>query len=224
MSETLEVISFGPFRLDTERRRVDRNGIPVVLSSRAFDILVLLVENRGRVVGKDEIMTRVWRGMIVEENNLAVQISALRRALAEGAGDTPLIVTVPGQGYRFVGRLNQTDDMPRDVLTPPAAQREPPLPVWPGAAIHARRPRWRIAVIAACVAALVLGGVTAALLQPRLAQQPAAPLSPAAAPLSCRSAVPRSVRRPVLRLSRRCHHRRPDHRSLFDPRQHRHRP
>jgi TolB-like protein/DNA-binding winged helix-turn-helix (wHTH) protein len=178
MSETLEVISFGPFRLDTERRRVDRNGIPVVLSSRAFDILVLLVENRGRVVGKDEIMTRVWRGMIVEENNLAVQISALRRALAERAGDTPLIVTVPGQGYRFVGRLNQTDDMSRDVPAPTAAEREPPLPVWPGAAIHARRPRWRIAVIAACVAALVLGGVTAALLQPRLAEQRAVPLSP----------------------------------------------
>ena len=129
MSETLEMIAFGPFRLEADRRKVTCAGAPVALSARGFDILALLIEHRDRVVTKDEIMTHVWRGMIVEENNLAVQVSALRRALAQadvpgdGAGGrmAPVILTVPGQGYRFVARLGACDEAPSS----------PPVPAFP---------------------------------------------------------------------------------------------
>src|ERR1700733_8876999 len=101
-------ISFGPFQLCPSRCTLSENGKPVAISSRAFDILQLLVELRDRVVAKDEIMDRVWPGMFVEENNLAVQISALRRILSVEEGGPQWIVTVSGRGYRFVGRVDET--------------------------------------------------------------------------------------------------------------------
>ena len=110
-----DTIAFGPFVLDLGSRALLAGGNKLALSSRAFDILVFLVNERDRVVGKDEIMATVWRGVAVEENNLAVQISALRRVLGEHAAGQPMIATVPGQGYRFVGRVDQPD-----VLAPPA--------------------------------------------------------------------------------------------------------
>jgi TolB-like protein/DNA-binding winged helix-turn-helix (wHTH) protein len=125
LSEACDIAEFGPFRLDTARRHLTRDGQPVALSSRAFDILTLLVEHRDRVMTKDEIITRVWRGIVVEENNLAVQVSSLRRALGEADLPAPLILTVPGQGYRFVGTVNKSDALPpatspaRDAATAP---------------------------------------------------------------------------------------------------------
>ncbi len=104
-----QTIAFGPFLLDFGSRALLAGGERLVLSSRAFDILVFLVTERDRVVGKDEIMARVWRGVAVEENNLAVQISALRRVLGEHADGQTMIATVPGQGYRFVGKVEQPD-------------------------------------------------------------------------------------------------------------------
>jgi TolB-like protein/DNA-binding winged helix-turn-helix (wHTH) protein len=106
LSDTQDITAFGPFRLDPGRRLLCRGDTPVALSSRAFDILVLLVAERGRVVSKDEILSHVWRGTIVEENNLAVQMSALRRALADGADGVQMIMTVPGHGYRFVAPVH----------------------------------------------------------------------------------------------------------------------
>jgi TolB-like protein/DNA-binding winged helix-turn-helix (wHTH) protein/Tfp pilus assembly protein PilF len=115
--------TFGPFQLDLGRRLLLRGGVPIALSSRAFDILHLLIENRERVVTKHELMSRVWRGVVVEENNLAVQISALRRALSETGSDAHYILTVPGQGYRFVGTLADEQELapatPAGVLTIP---------------------------------------------------------------------------------------------------------
>jgi TolB-like protein/DNA-binding winged helix-turn-helix (wHTH) protein/Flp pilus assembly protein TadD len=129
MSETLEMIAFGPFRLEADRRKVTCAGAPVALSARGFDILALLIEHRDRVVTKDEIMTHVWRGMIVEENNLAVQVSALRRALAQAGvpeeGRTaPVILTVPGQGYRFVARIGPSDEASAPARVPTLALDE----------------------------------------------------------------------------------------------------
>ncbi len=121
MSESCEIYEFGGFSLDPAHRALIGADGPVGLSTRAFDILALLVENRHRVVTKDEIMSRVWRGTIVEENNLAVQISALRRALGDKVEGAPLIMTVPGQGYRFVGRLKPPEMVPIAPL--------PPLPI-----------------------------------------------------------------------------------------------
>jgi TolB-like protein/DNA-binding winged helix-turn-helix (wHTH) protein/cytochrome c-type biogenesis protein CcmH/NrfG len=171
MSETLDMVAFGPFRLDVEQRRLSRAGVPVALSSRAFDILATLVEHRGRVVSKDEIMTRVWRGMIVEENNLAVQISALRRALGDGAGGAPMILTVPGHGYRFVGRLQAEETAPEAVVAelppvvmPPVTMPPAPVVVAPAAAPVGRV--WRSPMVTAALVALVVGLLGADLLRP----------------------------------------------------------
>jgi TolB-like protein/DNA-binding winged helix-turn-helix (wHTH) protein/Flp pilus assembly protein TadD len=194
MSETLEMVAFGPFRLDVEQRRLTRAGVPVALSSRAFDILATLVEHHGRVVSKDEIMTRVWRGMIVEENNLAVQISALRRALGDGPGGAPMILTVPGQGYRFVGRL-QADAAapvvegmaPADVIAdalPPIAMPPAPAVVAPAAAMPAGRV-WRSPIVTAALLALVVGLLGMDLLRP---VAPPAPV-PAPAPVAPRLSI-----------------------------------
>src|SRR5262252_9550640 len=97
-------ISLGRFRFDLRQRELKRDGLPVQLGSRARDILWVLASAKGEVVSKDELMTRVWPGIVVEENNIQVHISALRRALDDGkGGQTHLITTVPGRGYRLVG-------------------------------------------------------------------------------------------------------------------------
>jgi len=111
------VVDFGPYRLDPTARTLLSNGKPVAISSRAFDILQLLVELRGRVVTKDEIMNRVWPGMFVDENNLAVQISALRRILTVEDGGPQLIVTISGRGYRFAGHVTDARAQPATVAS-----------------------------------------------------------------------------------------------------------
>ena len=90
-------IALGPFRLDARSRSLTRDGIPVQLSGRALDILVLLAAAAGETVGKHALLDQVWPGQIVEENNLQVHISALRKTLGDG-----WIVTVPARGYRLV--------------------------------------------------------------------------------------------------------------------------
>jgi len=87
---------FGRFKLNPETRQLLADGEQVPLGARAFDVLVALVERRERLVTKDELLELVWPGLVVEENNLSVQISALRKALGLHA-----IATIPGRGYRF---------------------------------------------------------------------------------------------------------------------------
>jgi TolB-like protein/class 3 adenylate cyclase len=96
-------ISFGRFRLDLARRELRCDERLVRLGSRALDILCVLASAGGRVVSKDELMERVWAGVAVEEHNIQVHISALRRAFEEDADSESWIVTVPGRGYRFLG-------------------------------------------------------------------------------------------------------------------------
>jgi DNA-binding winged helix-turn-helix (wHTH) protein len=72
-----------------------RAGVPQALGGRAFDLLLALIERRGEVLSKDELMRRVWPGLVVEENNLTVHMSALRKAIGPAA-----ISTVPGRGYQ----------------------------------------------------------------------------------------------------------------------------
>jgi TolB-like protein len=93
---------FGPFRLSLDQRELHKDGIAVPLGSRAFDLLAALVQRQGKVVTKDALLAEVWPDTVVEENNLQVQISALRRALGEGAESSRYLLTVPGRGYRFV--------------------------------------------------------------------------------------------------------------------------
>lgn len=99
---------FGPFRLEAGERRLLRGGKPVQLTSRIFDLLLLLVQNSGHLVAKEEIMREVWRGNVVEENNLTVSISVLRKALEEVQGQREYIETVPKRGYRFVAPVTET--------------------------------------------------------------------------------------------------------------------
>ena len=101
--EALGGIEFGRFRLLPRRRELRADGVAVELGSRAFDVLMVLTEARGALVTKDEILSRVWPDTVVEENNLAVQISALRKALGV---DRDFIRTVSGRGYRFVAEIS----------------------------------------------------------------------------------------------------------------------
>src|SRR5712692_6492861 len=102
-------ISFGPFRLLPTQRLLLEGDTPVRLGSRAFDILAVLVERAGEVVGKEELIARVWPQTFVEESNLKIQVSALRRALGDGQGGNRYVVTVPGRGYNFVAPVSRVE-------------------------------------------------------------------------------------------------------------------
>ncbi len=108
--------SFGRFEILTTERRLHVDGQPVSLGSRAFDLLAALVARRDRVVSKDELIDVVWPGLVVEENNLQVQISALRKVLGAQA-----IATVPGRGYQFTVAAAAASSAPSAVQpkTPP---------------------------------------------------------------------------------------------------------
>jgi DNA-binding winged helix-turn-helix (wHTH) protein/TolB-like protein/Flp pilus assembly protein TadD len=98
---------FDAFHLDPVKRLLFRDGQPVPLTAKRLDLLLILVRNSNRVVTKDELMREVWPDTIVEESNLAHNISALRKALGERPDDHRFIVTVPGQGYRFVASVSE---------------------------------------------------------------------------------------------------------------------
>lgn len=104
-----QIFSFAEFELDAGHRRLRRDGELVTLHAKAFDLLVFLVENAGRVVTRDEILATVWDGQVVEEANLTVQISALRKILNEQKTAPRFLVTVPGKGYKFIANV-QTDE------------------------------------------------------------------------------------------------------------------
>ena len=97
-----EAFVFGPFRLLVTRRELMAHGVPVPVGQRAFEILLLLVSRHGELVTKDELMTAVWPGIVVEENNIQVHVSALRKVLAKAGDAGRYFVTIPGRGYRFV--------------------------------------------------------------------------------------------------------------------------
>jgi DNA-binding winged helix-turn-helix (wHTH) protein/Tfp pilus assembly protein PilF len=101
------IYDFGEFRLDTAKRLLLRSGNSLPLTSKVFETLLHLVEHAGQLVAKDELMGAVWPDTVVEENNLNQNISALRRALGENRGENRYIVTIPGQGYRFVAAIRR---------------------------------------------------------------------------------------------------------------------
>lgn len=102
--------AFGPFRLLPERRLLLRDGAPVRIGGRAFDMLTVLVRRSGEVVGKRELMALVWPTLFVEESNLKVNMNALRRSLGDAPDGTPYIATVIGRGYRFVAPVTLAMD------------------------------------------------------------------------------------------------------------------
>src|SRR5258708_17972196 len=103
------IYRFGPFRLDTKRRALLRGDVAAPVPSNAYEVLVLLVQNSGRVLERNEILNSVWRGTIVEDANLTVCVSALRKALGDTPAGGSYIVTVPGRGYQFVASVQEEE-------------------------------------------------------------------------------------------------------------------
>lgn len=102
------IYEFGSFRIDAEDRVLLQNGEAVPLQPKTFDLLLFLVENRGRALGKDELMTKVWTDAIVEESNLTQHIYILRKILSLDADGQRYIETMPKRGYRFTATVSQT--------------------------------------------------------------------------------------------------------------------
>jgi DNA-binding winged helix-turn-helix (wHTH) protein len=99
-------LEFGSFRVLLRRRQLLADGVPVVLGTRAFDLLLVLLEADGLLVTKEELLSRVWPGIVVSEENLKVQVSSLRKALGAHRN---VIRTEHGRGYRFIGMLCLND-------------------------------------------------------------------------------------------------------------------
>ena len=123
-----QLYEFGDFRLDPSEHLLLRDGEPVSLTPKAFDLLVHLVEHRGRLVSKDQLLKALWPESFVEEANLTVSISALRKALGEKRGATQYIDTIPKLGYRFVARVEaiQRPLAPINVAIPASGSLQPP--------------------------------------------------------------------------------------------------
>jgi DNA-binding winged helix-turn-helix (wHTH) protein/TolB-like protein len=103
---------YGPFRLDPAEHRLTREGTPVSLAPKAFELLLFLVQNRGRLLTKEQIMQAVWPGSFVEDANLTVSISLLRKVLGEKEGNLRYIETVPKLGYRFIASVREVQCAP----------------------------------------------------------------------------------------------------------------
>ncbi len=110
---------FGSFRLDEKERRLLRDGEEVTLSEsgrterltpKAFDLLLLLIKQRGQMVGRDELMERIWPGTFVEDNRLSDNISTLRKFLSDSTRNPQFIETIPKHGYRFVAGVREVHD------------------------------------------------------------------------------------------------------------------
>ena len=127
LSETPASVAFGRFRVLPHRRELLAEGRPVKLGGRAFDVLIALLEGRGSVVSREELIRRVWPNRVVEEKNLHAQISALRTVLG---AERELIRTVPGQGYQFTGEIRMLSGNPDESAgaTRAAAQPAAALP------------------------------------------------------------------------------------------------
>ncbi|HEX7294747.1 MAG TPA: winged helix-turn-helix domain-containing protein [Pyrinomonadaceae bacterium] len=105
--QTQTAYEFGPFRVDPRERQLTRDGSVVPLRPKVFDILLVLVENSGHILTKDDVMRHVWSDAAVEEGNIARTISTLREALGEGPREQRYIETIPWRGYRFVAAVRQ---------------------------------------------------------------------------------------------------------------------
>jgi TolB-like protein/DNA-binding winged helix-turn-helix (wHTH) protein/Tfp pilus assembly protein PilF len=101
---------FGPYRLDPAERLLFRDGQTVLLTPKVFDILLVLVENPGHILTKDEMMKKVWAEIAVEEANLTRNVSTLRKALGESPDEHQYIETIPWRGYRFVAGVREVSD------------------------------------------------------------------------------------------------------------------
>jgi len=175
------IYEFGPFQLVPEERQLLRDNQPVPLTPKSFDLLVVLVENSGHLIEKGELLKRIWPDSFVEEANLSVNVSALRRALGEGPNEHQYVETVPRRGYRFVAGVkerwdNGTESSIRELteedddsglVADGARQTSPPPPA------AASRPRvsfrrWPLVLVGLLLISALLLGLNAGGLRARL--------------------------------------------------------
>jgi DNA-binding winged helix-turn-helix (wHTH) protein len=136
-----KAFEFGDFRLDPSDCKLLSAGEPVALTPKAFDLLLLLIENRGRLIEKETLMKRLWPDAFVDEANLANNISLLRKALGDSAN---MIQTVPTAWYRFVGEVRE-QGAPPVVGVPARRLRRRPVAAASALAVLGQRVRssWR---------------------------------------------------------------------------------
>lgn len=145
---------FGEFEIDPANRRCLRGGEEVPLTSRVFDILLVFAENPGRLLGKDELIEKVWQGDFVEDGNLTRNVSTLRRALGDGAKEPKYIVTVQGHGYRFLADVVDIGNGTQSAVAQETAQLSQVEKILtPVAQIHfSRKWLWAIPIAASLIA------------------------------------------------------------------------
>ena len=107
--EAKHFYEFENFRLDTLERELRRDGMPVPLTPKAFQLLKILVENHGRIVDKEKLISEIWADSFVEDGNLAVSATILRKALDDSASHPTFIETVPRRGYRFIAEVRRRE-------------------------------------------------------------------------------------------------------------------
>jgi Tol biopolymer transport system component/DNA-binding winged helix-turn-helix (wHTH) protein len=194
--QTAPFYEFGQFRVDTVKYVLTREGEVVPLNLKAFEILLALIQHRGQVLEKNELLQRVWPDTVVEENNLARNISALRKALDEQPNEHQYILTVPGRGYRFVASVREVNGASEDFIALPANGSNAKASAFHavnGAAIAAEPARYeapgesealngkivpqkrRLIISLAALAALVTAVLTVALISRRSQDDPPAP-------------------------------------------------
>jgi Tol biopolymer transport system component/DNA-binding winged helix-turn-helix (wHTH) protein len=151
VEKTAHCYKFGPFSLNPDARVLLQDGAPVPATAKVLETLIVLVQNRGKVMTKDELLAVLWPGTVVEEANLTQNISTLRRILGDNPKDHRYIVTLPSRGYQFV---SDVEFVPLGSLPAPAAEVPPSSKgvLWAGVA---------------CLAVLGLAGLVWALLNVR---------------------------------------------------------
>ncbi len=145
------IYEFGPFRLIPGERQLLCGDQPVPLTPKTFDLLVVLVESSGHLIKNDELLKRIWPDSFVEEANLSVNMSALRRALGEGPEDHQYVETVPRHGYRFVAEVRETWENGAAIAASAASEsskieRVANLQTQPSSVMPATAPRSRMAL------------------------------------------------------------------------------
>ena len=174
MSSEPDLYQFAGYCLDVPERRLTLKGQPVALPDKSFEVLHFLVQNAGKLVGKDELLGKLWPEAFVEESNLAKHVSILRKALEDGQSGKDYIETVPKRGYRFIAPISTVERKARtaggsgnghdslavepplhDGPESPLADSLPPAPLAPPRVLR-QPPAWRPLVIGTTVICLAI--------------------------------------------------------------------
>src|SRR4029450_4983747 len=135
MSSASLCVEFGPFRLFPSQRRLVKQDAHVQLGGRALDLLILLIENAGNIMSKQQLTAQVWPNVTVEESSLRVHIANLRKVLGDGRDGANYIANVAGRGYCFVGQVDRGNAPLEKIAPGPSSERVSGLPRRPARVI-----------------------------------------------------------------------------------------